>query len=583
MNADQNFLVEKHNFVNESIFRFKVILLIFYRSILNLITPVKRFKNNDRFTEFPIVARSESDLWNPDDHAENWILTAGKIENLRIASGKLNGLEVEANEIFSFWKHIGNPNFGKGFVVGREIREGCIVPTIAGGLCQLSNALYDAALKANFEIMERHRHSKVIKGSLAEHSRDATVKWNYVDLRFKSLYAFKMQIELTSNKLTVLFRGKPTGNQIHNKFIENNRKTNYLNDCYSCGNLSCYKHPTKVINQQKTTMTTFILDEKWPEYDDYIKSNSLSDDLFIVPFKNDLFKRGDRYSWTTGKTKKIKPFTYTALMRSLSYRVAEKLKNNIYQLGLKYDRKIAGRASKLIPVESTHVVVMQNILPFLYETGSLGGRTFDVLMTRLPMEHLQKRLDFAHSIYPDSKTLNDFRASEYLVELENKALTKANKIITPHQDISNLFHNKSIRLKWKMPQSRKIINTGKSILYPASLFGRKGAYEIKKLARELNMPISIMRDGLESKNFWDEKYFRKFNGNFDEIGLAVYPTFIEHKPRQILNLISKGIPVITTPACGIEKSELIRIVNYGDYQQLKNEVLDILERKTPVK
>ena len=66
------------------------------------------------------------------------------------------------------------------------------MPTIAGGLCQLSNALYDTALKANFEIIERHRHTKVIKSSLAEQDRDATVKWNYVDLRFKSTRSFRM-------------------------------------------------------------------------------------------------------------------------------------------------------------------------------------------------------------------------------------------------------------------------------------------------------------------------------------------------------------------------------------------------------
>ena len=39
-------------------------------------------------------------------NAENWILTAGKIENLRIAIKNLNGIEVSANQVFSFWKHV---------------------------------------------------------------------------------------------------------------------------------------------------------------------------------------------------------------------------------------------------------------------------------------------------------------------------------------------------------------------------------------------------------------------------------------------------------------------------------------------
>ena len=62
-----------------------------------------------------------------------------------------------------------------GFVAGRELREGCMVSSIGGGLCQLSNALYAAALEAGCEIVERHAHSKVVPGSLAERGLDATV------------------------------------------------------------------------------------------------------------------------------------------------------------------------------------------------------------------------------------------------------------------------------------------------------------------------------------------------------------------------------------------------------------------------
>ena len=183
MNRQQ--LTEKHSFVNDTIFRLKTVVLTGKRVLKNLLSQTPKFKDNGLLIDKPIIAFSESDLWNQFDNKENWILTAGKIENLRISAKKLHGLEVKANETFSFWKHIGNPNFGKGYVIGREIREGCIVPTIAGGLCQLSNALYDAALKANFDIVERHKHTKVIKGSLAEQDRDASVKWNYIDLRFK--------------------------------------------------------------------------------------------------------------------------------------------------------------------------------------------------------------------------------------------------------------------------------------------------------------------------------------------------------------------------------------------------------------
>ena len=190
MNRKQ--LTEKHNFINDTIFRVKTIMLSGNRIIKNLLNPTLKFRDKSELINEQIISFSESDLWNPFDNKDNWILTAGKVENLRIASKKINGIEIKANEVFSFWKHIGNPNIGQGYVIGREIREGCILPTIAGGLCQLSNALYDSALKANFDIIERHKHTKVIKGSLAEQDRDATVKWNYIDLRFKSNFDFRI-------------------------------------------------------------------------------------------------------------------------------------------------------------------------------------------------------------------------------------------------------------------------------------------------------------------------------------------------------------------------------------------------------
>ena len=84
---------------------------------------------------------------------------AGKIHNLRLAIRRIDGLEIPAGGIFSFWQQIGRATRRRGFVKGRELREGCIIPNIGGGLCQLSNALYDAALQANFEIVERHAHT----------------------------------------------------------------------------------------------------------------------------------------------------------------------------------------------------------------------------------------------------------------------------------------------------------------------------------------------------------------------------------------------------------------------------------------
>ncbi len=569
-------LTEKHNFINDNIFRLKKMLLTGNRVFKNLIYPTQKFHNNGLLVNEPVIALSESDLWNPFDNKENWILTAGKIENLRIASQKLNGLEIKANQIFSFWKHIGNPNFGKGYVIGREIREGCIVPTIAGGLCQLSNALYDAALIANFDIVERHKHTKVIKGSLAEQDRDATVKWNYLDLRFKSSFDFRIEVELTSDALIVRFRSKEQSIKSTDNQFEV-RNFNKLNDCFSCGNVACFKHPGRSAIQQEIKTTTYILDEKWPEYDKYISEIATSNDHFILPLPKNRFINTDRYSWQSAIPNKTMTTFLPGIYRALKLRFAVKSKNNVFELILGLDQKIALAAARKVKIDSTHLLISQNLLPYIFETGILGGRTYDVLMTRLPFEKLHQRLDFAYSKHTESSTLNDFRASNELIELENNALTRARKIITPHSEIEEIFKNKVVKLNWQVfnPQEEK--TQGNKILFPASVFGRKGAYEMRRLAKELQLNFAVSGRTVEDENFWEELKTEKFDGDWDRIGMIIYPTFIEHQPRLILKAISKGIPVITTKACGLDHSDLVEIVDLNNFEHLKNAVKQRLE------
>jgi hypothetical protein len=572
-------LKEKHSFVNDTIFQLKTIVLTGNRFFKNIFYQIRKFKNNGLLVNEPVIAFSESDLWNPFDNKDNWILTAGKIENLRISTKKLNGLEIKANEVFSFWKHIGNPNLGQGYVIGREIREGCIVPTIAGGLCQLSNALYDAALNANFDIVERHKHTKVIKGSLAEKDRDATVKWNYIDLRFKSSFDFRIEIELTSDKLIVTFKSKQKNLKSNdNKF--DLRQLNKLNDCYSCGNFSCFKHPDRTSIKQEIATTTFILDEKWPEYDKFVSKTATKSDNFIIPLKKNRFFKTDRYSWTSANPEKTKTTYFQGLYRALKLRLATKNKNNVFELGLYLDKKIAVAAAKQIPIDSTHLVISQNLLPYIYETGALGGRTFDVLMTSLPFEKLHERLDFAFTNHKESPTLNDFRASKELIELENKALTKARQIITPHSEIAEIFKNKVIKLDWHISNTATRQINGNKLLFPASAVGRKGAYEIKRLAKELQLDLTISGRTIENENFWEDLKIEKFNGDFNQIGLVIYPTYIEHQPRQVLKAISKGIPVITTSACGIDRSDQVEFVELNNFEQLKKEVSKRTKKST---
>src|SRR5215469_11008375 len=187
------------------IFRIKTFVFQTVRAIRN-ISASARAERGHALTRARVLAESSTPLSSSCDQREA-PLVAGKIQNLRIAIREIDGVEIRANQTFSFWAQIGRPSRRKGYARGRELRQGCLIPTIGGGLCQLSNALYQCALESGFEIVERHGHSQVIPGSAAEYGMDATVFWNYIDLRFRSSGVFRIEAGLANGRLVVRFKG----------------------------------------------------------------------------------------------------------------------------------------------------------------------------------------------------------------------------------------------------------------------------------------------------------------------------------------------------------------------------------------
>jgi len=122
-----------------------------------------------------------------------------KTHNLQLASKAINEICVLPNELFSFWKIVGNPSERNGFKKGRNIVNQKISEVGGGGLCQLSGIIYHTALKANLKILERHNHSVDI---YSEEERftplgaDATVVYGYKDLRIVNNNPFPIQFKI---------------------------------------------------------------------------------------------------------------------------------------------------------------------------------------------------------------------------------------------------------------------------------------------------------------------------------------------------------------------------------------------------
>ena len=190
----------------------------------------------------------------------------------------LQHIEIPPNTPFSFWKQIGRATRGKGYVPGRQISEGCLIPAIGGGLCQLSNALYDVALQIEAQLLERHAHSRVVPGSTAEQGRDATVYWNYVDLRFQAPFPLLLHATMSHDTLHIqVFGQRPLKEKEEKKkrtlSLELRQSIDIANhSCQSCGRVSCFRHkvtlPSTPYNESEIVQTAYLLDERTPEFEE---------------------------------------------------------------------------------------------------------------------------------------------------------------------------------------------------------------------------------------------------------------------------------------------------------------------------
>lgn len=501
-------------------------------------------------------------------------LTLGKIHNLRLAARRLDGVLVPSGGVFSFWAHVGRATRRAGYVEGRELREGCIVPAVGGGLCQLSNALYDAALNAGFEIVERHAHTSVIAGSLAERGRDATVFWNYVDLRFRPQRDIRIAVELGRDELRVRFAGVPARapaiDLVPLLAVPAMTATAHDHgDCGSCNEESCFRHAPEL--SRPAGRTAYLLDGVWPEYDIEIASSALRSDIACVPVDGVRLRR-ERYAWTLDGFDTVQECRTLALARGASLRRAGAQGAIRQRANLDWSARLARAYAAQLPYDAEHVVVAQHLLPELWRSGALGGRTFDVLMTGMPLGALQRALDRAAAAHPESKTLADFRVDANAVACEADALTAARRIVTPHVAVATLFGARATLLPWWMPARTSLQRrTADALVFPASTLGRKGAYEVREAARRLGMRVVHPGTELEGPAFWNgvrSDRWPSYAAALAEAAVVVLPAYVEDQPRMLLRALASGVPVVASEACGLGDRAGLTTVAAGDADAL---------------
>lgn len=131
-----------------------------------------------------------------------------KKQNITIAKQHIETTLILPNEIFSFWKTVGNPSKNRGFVKSRSLINEKTIESYGGGLCQLSGLLYLTSLHCGLEILERHNHSIDIYNDATRYmplGGDATVAFAYKDLKIRNTLKapIKFTIKLNGDKITL--------------------------------------------------------------------------------------------------------------------------------------------------------------------------------------------------------------------------------------------------------------------------------------------------------------------------------------------------------------------------------------------
>ena len=128
-----------------------------------------------------------------------------RLTNIKITCSRINETVVKSNKEFSFCDVVGQPSSDDGYKPADDFgKDNKIIKAIGGGNCQVSTTIYNAALGVKgLKITERHEHDRDV--AYIEDGKDATVAYDYLDLKFKNTNDFDIKLYASANddKVTV--------------------------------------------------------------------------------------------------------------------------------------------------------------------------------------------------------------------------------------------------------------------------------------------------------------------------------------------------------------------------------------------
>ncbi len=120
----------------------------------------------------------------------------GRFHNMNLGCRIVNGTVIPPGRIFSLRRFLGGATEEMGFMPGPMFVRGRTVYASGGSACLISTLLFNVALQANMDILEKHNHSADMWGEerFIDLGLDAAYVYGRKDLKFKNTHSANIRV-----------------------------------------------------------------------------------------------------------------------------------------------------------------------------------------------------------------------------------------------------------------------------------------------------------------------------------------------------------------------------------------------------
>ncbi|MDD7390900.1 MAG: VanW family protein [Lachnospiraceae bacterium] len=182
----------------------------------------------------------------------------GRTQSLELSTSRLDGTIIWPGETISVSLLMGERSQEGGYGTGQGYFGTDVEETVGAGICQTASTLYNAALYAELDIVERYHHTLIVH--YVDYAMDSTIyagddyKNPQKDLKLKNPYDDPVYIEASAGGGYCTFRVYGNETRPENREVKYVSKT--LSETYPTG-VTYTDDPTKPVGYESTTQGAF--------------------------------------------------------------------------------------------------------------------------------------------------------------------------------------------------------------------------------------------------------------------------------------------------------------------------------------